>query len=48
MSYGKNWERDQNSYQAIRLLGSYVNSRNQELPTYDEAAYNADWVAINE
>lgn len=47
-TYGQNWERDQNAYMAIKLLGSYVSSRNQELPTYDQAAYSADWVAINE
>lgn len=46
-TYGQNWERDRNAYQAIKLLGSYVNSRNQALPTYDEAAYNADWAAVN-
>lgn len=46
-TYDQNWERDRNTYQAIKWLGAYVNSRNQELPAYDEAAYNADWVVVN-
>lgn len=47
-AYGQDWERDRNAYQAIKLLGTYVNSRNQGLPTYDAAAYGADWAAINQ
>ena len=46
-TYGRNWDRDKNTYQAIKLLGTYVSSRNQELPTYDEAGYNADWDTAN-
>jgi len=45
--YGPNWERDQNTYQAIKALGTYVNSRNQELQIFEVAAYNADWATAN-
>lgn len=45
--YGSNWERDNNIYQAVKLLGTYVSSRNQELPTYNASAYNADWAVAN-
>lgn len=45
--YGSNWERDMNTYQAIKQLGAYVNSRNKELPTYDATTYIADWNSIN-
>lgn len=45
--YGANWDRDKDVYQTIKLLGTYVSSRNQDMPEYDESAYNNDWEAAN-
>lgn len=44
---GPSYVRDKNTYETIKLLGSYVDSRNQDLPEFHEAQYNTDWAGVN-
>ena len=45
--YGPDYARDGNAYRAIKLLGTYIESRNKELPEITEAEYTSDWAADN-
>ncbi|KEZ65531.1 hypothetical protein C5I_0135880 [Pseudomonas syringae pv. syringae FF5] len=46
-AYLLNWERDKNTYQTLKLLGTCVSSRNTELPQFDEETYVRDWAVAN-
>jgi hypothetical protein len=44
---GNDYVRDEQVYNFLKALSTYISSRTKELPTWEESDYMADWAAAN-